>query len=74
MPYVMADGTVLMGMGGTSESSSTASLVVVSDLVRYDPVAGTFTLANPGPSNLGNNPARSSDGKYLFVYGFASNG
>ena len=74
MPYVMADGTVLMGMGGTSESSSTASLVVVSDLVRYDPVAGTFTLANPGPSDLGNNPARSSDGKYLFVYGFASNG
>jgi hypothetical protein len=74
MPYAMADGSVLMGMGVTSESSSTASLVQVSDLVRYDPVAGTFTLADPGPSNLASNPARSSDGKYLFVYGYGSNG
>lgn len=73
MPYAMADGSVLMGMGVTLESSSTASLVQVFDLVRYDPVAHTFTLANPGPSNLGNNPARSSDGKYLFVYGYGSN-
>jgi hypothetical protein len=74
MPYAMADGSVLMGMGETLESSSTASLVQVFDLVRYDPVARTFTLANPGPSNLASNPARSSDGKYLFVYGYASNG
>jgi hypothetical protein len=74
MPYAMADGSVLMGMGETLESSSTASLVQVFDLVRYDPVARTFTLANPGPSDLASNPARSSDGKYLFVYGYASNG
>src|SRR5580692_7421079 len=74
MPYAMADGSVLMGMGETLESSSTASLVQVFDLVGYDPVARTFTLANPGPSDLASNPARSSDGKYLFVYGYASNG
>lgn len=68
MPYPMADGSVLLGMGVTSLSTN------VLDLVRYDPVAHTFTLADPGPSNLGGNPARSPDGNYLFVYGYASNG
>jgi IPT/TIG domain len=73
MPYPMADGTVLMGMGVTVESSNMESFPLeVFDLVRYDPVAQTFTLADPGPSNLGGNPARSSDGNYLFVYGFES--
>jgi hypothetical protein len=75
MPYPMADGSVLMGMGVTVESSNMESFPLsVSDLVRYDPVAQTFTLANPGPSNLAGNPARSSDGNYLFVYGFGNNG
>ena len=75
MPYPMADGSVLMGMGVTVQSSSFESFPLqVFDLVRYDPVARTFTLADPGPSNLACNPARSSDGNYLFVYGFGSNG
>lgn len=75
MPYPMADGSVLMGMGTTLESSNFGSFPLsVLDLVRYDPVAKTFTLADPGPSNLAGNPARSSDGKYLFVYGFGTNG
>lgn len=72
MPYPMADGSVLLGMGVTVESAFQANLITVFDLVRYDPVARTFTLADPGPSNLAGNPARSSDGKYLFVYGFTS--
>jgi hypothetical protein len=75
MPYPMADGSVLMGMGVTVQSSNFESFPLqVFDLVRYDPVARTFTLADPGPSNLAGNPARSSDGNYLFVYGFGSNG
>jgi len=75
VPYPMADGSVLMGMGVTAVSEDPGNPVQVSDLVRYDPVAGTFTLADPGPSNLASNPARSADGKYLFVYGFeGSNG
>jgi hypothetical protein len=74
MPYPMADGSVMLGMGYTSESSSAAVLVGVEGLVRYDAVSGAFTPANPGPSNLGADPARSLDGKYLFVYGFGSAG
>lgn len=74
MPYPMADGTVMLGMGVTLESASVASLVGVFDLVRYDPVAGTFTPADPGPSNLAGNPARSQNGEFLFVYGFGSAG
>jgi hypothetical protein len=70
MPYPMADGSLMLGMGYTSQSSSAAVLVGVEGLVRYDAVSGAFTPANPGPSNLGADPARSLDGKYLFVYGF----
>jgi hypothetical protein len=72
MPYPMADGSLMLGMGYTSQSSSAAVLVGVEGLVRYDAVSGAFTPANPGPSNLGADPARSLDGKYLFVYGFGS--
>jgi hypothetical protein len=72
MPYAMADGSLMLGMGYTSQSSSAAVLVGVEGLVRYDAVSGAFTPANPGPSNLGADPARSLDGKYLFVYGFGS--
>lgn len=74
MPYPMADGSLMLGMGYTSQSSSAAVLVGVEGLVRYDVGTGTFTPANPGPSNLGADPARSLDGKYLFVYGFGSAG
>src|SRR6266436_1051886 len=74
MPYPMADGSLMLGMGYTSQSSSAAVLVGVEGLVRYDAVSGAFTPANPGPSNLGADPARSLDGKYLFVYGFGSAG
>ena len=74
MPYPMADGSLMLGMGYTSQSSSAAVLVGVEGLVRYDAVSGAFTPANPGPSNLGAEPARSLDGKYLFVYGFRSAG
>ena len=74
MPYPMADGSVMLGMGFTSQSSSAAVLVGVVGLVRYDVGSGTFTSANPGPSDLGANPARSLDGKFLFVYGFGSTG
>src|SRR5882724_8721701 len=74
MPYPMADGSLMLGMGYTSQSSSAAVLVGVEGLVRYDSVSGAFTPANPGPSNLGADPARSLDGKYLFVYGFGSAG
>ena len=72
MAYPMADGTVMLGLGVTLESAPVASLVGVYDLVRYDPVANTFTPADPGPSDLASNPARSQDGKFLFVYGFGS--
>jgi len=72
MPYPMADGSLMLGMGYTSQSSSAAVLVGVEGLVRYDAASGAFTPANPGPSNLGADPARSLDGKYLFVYGFGS--
>ena len=74
MPYAMADGTLMLGVGYTRESSSTAFLVVVEGLVRYNPSGETFTPANPGPSNLASNPARSLDGKFLFVYGFGNAG
>lgn len=74
MPYPMADGSLMLGMGYTSQSSSAAVLVGVEGLVRYDAGSGTFTPANPGPSNLAANPARSLDGKYLFVYGLGSAG
>jgi hypothetical protein len=67
MPYPMADGSLMLGMGFTSQSSSAAVLVGVEGLVRYDVGTGTFTPANPGPSDLGANPARSLDGKLLFV-------
>lgn len=69
-PYPMADGSLMLGMGYTSQSSSAAVLIGIEALVRYDAVSGAFTPANPGPGNLGANPARSSDGRYLFVYGF----
>src|SRR5207253_10198250 len=72
IPYPMADGSLMLGMGYTSQSSSAAVLVGVEGLVRYDAASGAFTPANPGPSNLGADPARSLDGKYLFVYGFES--
>jgi len=74
MPYPMADGTVMLGMGITLESASVAGLVGVFDLERYDPAAGTFTPADPGPSDLAGNPARSQNGEFLFVYGFGSAG
>lgn len=74
MPYAMADGSLMLGMGYTSMSSSAAVFVGVEDLVRYEPNGGTFTLANPGPSDLAANPARSLDGKFLFVYGFGNAG
>jgi hypothetical protein len=74
MPYAMADGSLMLGMGYTSLSSSAAVFVAVEDLVRYEPNSGTFTPANPGPSDLASNPARSLDGKFLFVYGFGNAG
>lgn len=72
MPYPMADGSVMLGMGYTSQSSSAAVLVGVGGVVRYDAVSGTFTPVNPGPSEA--NPVRSLDGKYLFVSAFGSTG
>ncbi len=75
MPYAMADGSVMLGMGYTSVSASSAAVfVAVEGLVRYEPSGGTFTPANPGPSDLAANPARSLDGKFLFVYGFGNAG
>ncbi|MGC1414132.1 MAG: IPT/TIG domain-containing protein [Candidatus Acidiferrum sp.] len=74
MPYPMADGSLMLGIGYTSQSSSAAVFVGVNDLVRYEPTRGTFTPADPGPSDLAANPARSLDGKFLFVYGFGNAG
>lgn len=75
MPYPMADGSVMLGTGYTQRSSSSAAITVtVEGLIRYEPTGGTFTPANPGPSDLAATPARSLDGKFLFVYGFGSAG
>lgn len=64
MPYPMADSTILLGMGGTAESSSSASMFV-DHLVRYDPTTQAFTSEDPGPSGLFGTPARSGDGRFL---------
>ena len=73
MPYPMADGSVMLGMGYTPQSSSAATPLVVYGLVRYDIGTGTFTPVNPGISDACANPARSFDGKFLFVCGLGSN-
>ena len=72
MAYPMADGTIILGIGYTSQSSSEAVLVGVSNLVRYDPGNGAFTSVDPGPIGVLANPSRTADGKILFVSAFVS--
>lgn len=76
-PYPMADGSVILGMGYTSQSSQSpdnGGLLGVLDLVRYDPANGTFTSVDPGPKGVSSSPSRTLDGKLLFVYGVGSAG
>ncbi len=67
-PFVMADGSVLIQMGWTSESASYL-YQGPTHLVRYSPLDGTFTQVDPGPNGLATNPSRTLDGKYLLVSG-----
>ena len=68
MPFVMADGSIFIGMGVNSESSSAAT-VQVTHLLRYIPANQSFTSEDPSASGLLANPARSGDGKFLIVVG-----
>ncbi|MGA7553174.1 MAG: IPT/TIG domain-containing protein [Candidatus Acidiferrales bacterium] len=72
MPYAMADGTIFLGMGTNSQSSSSA-LTLVQHLLRYSPTTGTFTAEDPGVSTVVGNPALSLDGKKLLVPGLLAN-
>jgi hypothetical protein len=69
MPYAMADGSIIIGLGATSQSSNQAVLVGVGKLVRYVPGNGSFTSIDPIPGGVSSNPSRSQDGKLLLVYG-----
>jgi hypothetical protein len=72
MPYAMADGTIVLGMG-TEPSSTSTSYPIVEHLVRYDPINGNFTLEDPGGGGIGLAiPARSMDGKFLLVEGLGN--
>ncbi len=68
MPYAMADGTIFLGMGVNTQSSSSA-YTLVEHLLLYTPSSGTFTPKDPGVGGTGGNPALSLDGKNLLVSG-----
>jgi hypothetical protein len=68
MPYVMADGAIMLGMGTTPSSTSTP-YTITEHLVRYDATSGTFTLQDPGSGAISAVPARSLDGTSLLVLG-----
>ena len=68
MPYAMADGSILLGMGGAPEAGSFSTLSV-QHLFRYDPGTGAFAAADPPPGAVRAIPAMSLDGKHLLVVG-----
>ena len=71
MPYAMADGTIIIGMG-TNPGSSSTSYVITEHLVLYDPTSGMFTPEDPGSGAISAVPARSVDGTSLFVLGVSN--
>jgi IPT/TIG domain len=71
VPYAMADGSIMIGMGVTPESSS-SDAVFVYHLVRYDSMNTIFTLKDPGPSGVGPMVTRSGDGRFLLTDGIAN--
>ena len=73
MPYAMADGSIFLGMGGNTQSSSSAYTFVIH-LVRYDPGTGTFTPEDPGNGGGIANPVLSLDGKHLLTQGIGNSG
>jgi len=73
MPYAMADGSLFLGMGGNTQSSSSASTFVIH-LVRYDPGTRAFTPEDPGNGGGLANPVLSLDGKHLLTQGIGNSG
>lgn len=66
MPFAMADGTIMIGLG-TNSASSSGSYTIVERLVLYDPSSGTFVPESPSSGAIIANPARSQDGTSLLV-------
>ena len=73
LPFAMADGYLLLGMGGTQESGG-YSLITAKHLVSYDPSSGAFSSIDPTTRDLQVSPVRSGDGKYLLVEGLGDSG
>jgi hypothetical protein len=71
VPYAMADGTIMIGLG-TAPNSSSASYTITEHLVRYDPKNGAFAPQDPGSGIIEALPARSLDGTSLFVLGVSN--
>lgn len=73
LPFAMADGHILLGMGGTVESGGFTQ-VTPKHLVSYDPGSDAFTSIDPTTRELQVSPVRSGDGKYLLVEGLGDSG
>ena len=73
MPYAMADGTIFLGMGINTQSTTQAYTGVVH-LIRYAPSSDTFTPQDPGAGGAGGIPVRSGDGKTLLASGLSASG
>lgn len=68
MPFAMADGSIVLGMGYNSQSGSYANMGVVH-LLRYQPSGNSFTSVDPAVGGLSANPARSLNGEFMLVFG-----
>jgi len=68
VPYALADGTIMIGLG-SSPASSSSSYVFTQHLVLYDPTSGMFSAKDPGTGAVFALPARSVDGRSLLVLG-----
>jgi IPT/TIG domain-containing protein len=73
MPFAMADGSLVLGMGYNSQSGSYAGTGIVH-LLQYQPSGNRFTSIDPGAGGLSANPARSLDGEFLLVFGLGNSG
>ena len=68
MPYALADGTIMIGLG-TNPASTNGASTIVAHLLLYNPSSATFTLKDPGNGAITTAPARSEDGTSLLVLG-----
>ena len=73
MPFAMADGSVVLGMGLAPQSGASMG-IDVAHLLRYVPAGNTFTPVDPGAGGVSANPARSLNGAYLLVFGLGNSG